>query len=490
MISLVPLFAQAPQVPVKMDFAGIELHFNHSAQQKVQKYVNALRHSEAYFQAMVTQADIFFPVIERVFKEEGFPDDFKYLIIQESAFKPDAVSVSNAVGYWQFKKGTALDLKLRVDHIIDERKNIEASSRAMANYISQTNKNLDNWTYALLSYNMGPTGVLSRFKEKYRGVSKMHITNHTHWYILKCIAHKVAYQHSIHKKIPKIQLDLQVESGIKLTQIAKRENIDLEDLIKYNKWIGAKRTIPSEKQYNVAIPKNYSIVINPVIILEPVIDCTKVTIKDKVQPTKTSVRKKTVDIKTKKKATIIISQKPKKEFAVNKFVIINKVKGVTAKTGDTPQRLALLGGITKNKFVKYNEMERFTEIIPGEIYYFKQKKNKAKASFHVVKKGETLWSIAQDNGINVWAIRTKNKMNDYEEIQEGRVLWLKKYRSEETPIEYRKSQKTDMKKTHTIQKGDTLYSIAKKYGINVAQLKKINRLVNDNLEIGKKLFIK
>ena len=63
-------------------------------------------------------------MIERILKEEEMPDDLKYLALQESALIPDAVSSSNAVGFWQFKKETAEDYGLTVNDKIDERKNM------------------------------------------------------------------------------------------------------------------------------------------------------------------------------------------------------------------------------------------------------------------------------------------------------------------------------------------------------------------------------
>ena len=74
-----------------------------------------------------------------ILKENGIPDDFKYLAIQESGFISDAVSSSNAVGFWQFKKLTADEVGLRVDRKIDERQNIVTSSRGAAKYLQKNN---------------------------------------------------------------------------------------------------------------------------------------------------------------------------------------------------------------------------------------------------------------------------------------------------------------------------------------------------------------
>ena len=66
--------------------------------------------------------------VEEILKRQGIPEDFKYLAIQEGEFISDAVSSSNAVGFWQFKKASAQELGVRVDAAVDERKHIIAST--------------------------------------------------------------------------------------------------------------------------------------------------------------------------------------------------------------------------------------------------------------------------------------------------------------------------------------------------------------------------
>src|SRR5689334_3860871 len=138
-----PLAAQPPQVPHKMEFAGITLTIRDDARREIQKDVDALRQSPKHFNIKVERAKTYFPLIEKVFREEGLPEDFKYLVLQESALIADAVSVSNAVGFWQFKDFTAMEMGLRVDKEVDERLNIVSSSRAAARYIKKNNTFFD-----------------------------------------------------------------------------------------------------------------------------------------------------------------------------------------------------------------------------------------------------------------------------------------------------------------------------------------------------------
>ena len=196
---LVPFISwgQAPKVPSKMEFAGIKLKITEAAKREIQSDVDALTANAKYFNAKAERAALYMPIVERIFAEEGLPDDFKYLAIQESGFISDAVSTSNAVGFWQFKKLTAQEVGLRVDRKIDERQNIEASTRGAAKYLQKNNFYFNNWLHALQAYQMGAGGAMDVLGEKGSGVHHMTIDKKTYWYVKKFLAHKVAFESAV-----------------------------------------------------------------------------------------------------------------------------------------------------------------------------------------------------------------------------------------------------------------------------------------------------
>ncbi|HKZ36807.1 MAG TPA: lytic transglycosylase domain-containing protein, partial [Chryseolinea sp.] len=191
--AVVTTHAQVPQVPHKMQFAGMTLAIRDDARKEIQKDVNALTQSPRHHNIKVERAKTYFPIIEKVFEEERVPDDFKYLVLQESALIADAVSVSNAVGFWQFKDFTAVEMGLRVDKEIDERLNIVSSTRAAARYIKKNNFYFNNWIFALQAYQMGAGGAMKSLKDHQSGAKNMEITSATYWYVKKFLAHKVAF---------------------------------------------------------------------------------------------------------------------------------------------------------------------------------------------------------------------------------------------------------------------------------------------------------
>src|SRR5215510_4950015 len=165
--------AQTPTVPHKIHFAGMTLTIRDDARDEIQKDVDMLTRSPKYFEVKAERARTYFPIIERIFAEERVPDDFKFLVLQESALIADAVSVSDAVGFWQFKDYTAREMGLRVDKEVDERMNIVSASRGAAKYFKKNNMFFDNWLYALQAYQMGAGAVMQLIKDNEHGVKHM-----------------------------------------------------------------------------------------------------------------------------------------------------------------------------------------------------------------------------------------------------------------------------------------------------------------------------
>ena len=102
----------SPRVPERIRIDNMVLNISDDVIPIIQNEVDALHINDKYFQIFVDRVNIYFPIIERILREEEMPDDLKYLALQESALIPDAVSSSNAVGFWQFKKETAEDYGL------------------------------------------------------------------------------------------------------------------------------------------------------------------------------------------------------------------------------------------------------------------------------------------------------------------------------------------------------------------------------------------
>ncbi|GAA0893838.1 hypothetical protein GCM10009122_35180 [Fulvivirga kasyanovii] len=425
LIILIPAgtFAQGPRVPSRMEFAGIKLRIMDDARQEIQKDVDALTKSPKYFNIKVERAKTYFPIIERVFREEGLHDDFKYLVLQESALIPDAVSVSDAVGFWQFKDFTAMEVGLRVDKHVDERMNIEAASRGAAKYMKKNNEFFDNWLHALQAYQMGAGGAMRVLGKGHEGAKSMVINKKTYWYVKKYLAHKIAFEDAVSGPGETKLIEYHNGKNKTLKDISEETGISLDQLEDYNKWL-RKGKIPDDKAYTVVLPVSK-------------LDNIQLAAFD-TEPKMEERRQIEYHFPLKDNFPAI---EDFKEARKGHIVEINDLPGVIGAQGDKIIDLAKKGDVDLSKFLKYNDIQITDPIIDGQVYYYKKKRAKAQAHYYVAQPGETLWSISQKFGLRLKKLMIKNRIREEKELQAGRVLWLRYIRPARIDIEYKEVEK-------------------------------------------------
>jgi len=108
----------------------------------------------------------YLPHIEQVLKENGLPDDIKYIAFAESALRPHAGSSKGAMGFWQFMADTGRNYGLRIDAYVDERRNIFSSTAAAIRYLNELYQKFGSWELAAAAYNMGEEGLMAEILEQ------------------------------------------------------------------------------------------------------------------------------------------------------------------------------------------------------------------------------------------------------------------------------------------------------------------------------------
>lgn len=409
-----------PEIPASISFGGITVKFDRGAQSIIEEDVKNLMSNRKFWEEKMDRAVLHFPIVEGILMDEEVPIDFKYLAVQESSFRPDVVSTSNAVGYWQFKPETARELNLRVDNAIDERKNISASTHAAAWYLKKNNQQFNNWVSTLYSYYQGAGGVKKMVPSDWAYAREVTLSGKTDRYMLRFFAHKIALEAGIERYKPAnklVLLEASYGKGKTLDDISASLGLASADLKSYNRWLSDDE-IPNDREYLVTIPV-------------PASQLASVREKLSLPPQQTTVASVYED-----------SGYPvlKKKAGSNRNGVaeyeINGLPGVEARAGDKPKTLAEAGNMRTPKFMRYNDMLAEMPLIPGNVYYLAKKHKKAATPFHTARPGDTWHSVSQQYGVRLVSLLKFNRTTSRNyPIQTGQVVFLTKKRPKKQAIE-------------------------------------------------------
>jgi LysM repeat protein len=223
-----------------------------------------------------------------------------------------------------------------------------------------------------------------------------------------------------------------------------------------------------------------------------------------------------------------------------KEIINNGVPGVVAKEGESYAQIALNYDLKVYQVYRYNDLQKDAVCKVGDTVYLKTKKLKTDSTQHIVSGQETMHWISQRYAIRLDKLLERNLLTFGQEPAVGEVIYLKNKREqapklasakvievavhkdtlsvaeplkidttynkkvyESTTLNIETSKpveevyeldtlhelKKDVSFFHTVQAGETLYSISKKYGVRVDAIMYLNLLPSDAIQSGQRLII-
>lgn len=256
----------APSIPDTLSFCGERVPLNIYY---VREGLDRELVSNMYYQSNtlfnIKRAIRYFPTIERILKEEGVPEDMKYLCVIESGLQC-VTSPAGAQGWWQFMKATGQKYGLEISDEVDMRNNLEASTHAACRYLKALKAQFGGWTEAAAAYNCGENGLDRRLtNQQQQSYYDLYLNRETQRYVFRILALKLIMQHpqdygyhvrrcDTYPELPTSEVMLNGQN-VDLVQFAKDNGTSYKMVRMLNPWIVTdKLKNKNGSTYSVKIP--------------------------------------------------------------------------------------------------------------------------------------------------------------------------------------------------------------------------------------------
>jgi LysM repeat protein len=175
---------------------------------------------------------------------------------------------------------------------------------------------------------------------------------------------------------------------------------------------------------------------------------------------------------------------------------INGCRALLVPKGTSLLAVATQNNINLNRLLEINELQKDGLLEKDQFIFLEKKQKQGTADYEIAQQNETLYDIAQKNGIQLQSLYDFNQLSPADNIYPGTKILLRppsenKIASVVQPVNLPNADqtKTASSKIHEVQPKESLYAISKKYDVTVEELKEWNNLKDDNLRIGQQLII-
>ena len=489
-----------------------------------------LKNRKRAFERLMGVSQFYFPLFEESLAAQNIPLEIKYLSVVESALNPRAVSRVGATGLWQFMYQTGKQYGLKVDTYEDERSDPLKASKAATQYMKNMYAIFGDWDLVLASYNTGPGNVAKAIrrsggKQNYWNI-RPYLHKETQGYLPAFLATMYIFEyHKEHGIKPDRAVanhfatdTVMIKNAMTFKQISDLLDVPVAELQFLN---------PSYKRdeipYITGENHYLRLPVNKVAVFT--------SNEDKIYAF--------VQYESNKRERPYERLASRNTNESDNDGTISRIKYHKVRRGDSLSEISDKYGITMAELKKWNHlrsnkapMGRRLKIITKEAVASQDKKvtnpdttsvkestaiasNTAKifkeekvisykdvVKYHKVKRGDNLGEISDKYGVSVAELKKWNKLRNNNLMTGDKLKIIK---NERVVTTVRKEIKADKNANETavtsneatenptdfyeVQKGDNLFSIAKKFNVSLEDLKKWNNLNDLNVEQGSKLAL-
>lgn len=186
----------APKIPKEMVFAGETISFQDlDVKERLDRELNINNFWHSRTILSMKRANRWFPMMRKIFKEEKIPEDLIYIAVIESGLM-NVASYRGAQGFWQIMESTGKELGLTIDRRMDERYNVEKSTKAACDYMNTAYKKLGSWVLVAAAYNRGVRAMEDNLKrQKVTNYFDLSLGEETSRYVFRILAIKLIFEH-------------------------------------------------------------------------------------------------------------------------------------------------------------------------------------------------------------------------------------------------------------------------------------------------------
>jgi LysM repeat protein len=176
---------------------------------------------------------------------------------------------------------------------------------------------------------------------------------------------------------------------------------------------------------------------------------------------------------------------------------INGSRALFVPKGTSLLAIATQNNINLSRLLEINDLDKDGLLDKDQFIFLEKKQPRGDRDYYIVQQNETIYDVAQKNGVLLQSLYDYNKISAADIIYPGTKIWLRPVPVNQAPIPantntqtYMNDQSRDTEsKTHEVQPKESLYGISKKYDVTVTQLKEWNNLTTDSLKTGQLLII-